>query len=81
MVDGENNLDITLAVPIEEEGESVAIASQPSPGGEVKMRPFWGRGVWLPPEGERCKGRLVNRRTRGAGELRKGLQRLLSFAA
>ena len=30
-VDRENNLDITLAVPIEEEGESVAIASQPSP--------------------------------------------------
>ncbi len=35
-VDGENNLDITLVVPIEEEGESVAIASQPSPrGGEA----------------------------------------------
>ena len=32
-VDRENNLDITLAVPIEEEGESVAIASQPSPRG------------------------------------------------
>ena len=32
-VDRENNLDITLAVPVEEEGESVAIASQPSPRG------------------------------------------------
>ena len=35
-VDRKNNLDITLAVPIEEEGESVAITSQPSPrGGEA----------------------------------------------
>ena len=33
-VDGENNLDITLAIPIDD--DSVSIASQPSPkGGEV----------------------------------------------
>jgi len=32
-LDREDNLDITLAVPIEEEGESVAIASQSSPRG------------------------------------------------
>ena len=43
-VDRENNLDITLAIPIEEERESVAITSQPSPRG--------GRGRReAPPEG------------------------------
>ena len=49
-VDGENNLDITLAVPVEEEGEPVAICIATIPKG--------GRGLrWSPPEGERFKVR------------------------
>ena len=54
-VDRGNNLDITLAIPIEEEGESVAIASQPSPkGGEAGgrdgfplAREYGWRGFWV----------------------------------
>ena len=66
-VDRENNLDITLAIPIED--DAVAIASQPSPrgggGGEgrVATRPYGMcavarrgvsrgyQGIWRPPLG------------------------------
>ena len=46
----DNNLDITLAIPIEGDGESVAIASQPSSGGgeDEGSRPA-GRGLQRRP--------------------------------
>ncbi len=47
-VDRENNLDLTLAVPVEENGESVALPRNYLPEGER---------LKVVPEGERSKGR------------------------